>query len=96
MFASLTKTVAAAATAEALSATSLRVSWCTIQLKAGSTGTAIIKGPTAAATGGFTLSNPGDSFVIWSPASLHLAIDLAEVFCKVSVNGEGVDVSYVK
>ena len=81
---------------KALSPTSLRVSWCTIQGLITNTGKIAVSGQISSQPAGYTISNPGDSFVIWSPASLHVAIDLAEVFILPTVANEGVGISYVK
>jgi hypothetical protein len=76
--------------------TGLKVSWATIQALSTNGGQIKILAPTATSPVGYTIVNPGDSLVLWSPASLHLGIDLAEVFILPTVGGEGVSVIYVK
>jgi len=96
MVGTLQAAVASTTVAGALSSTSLRVSWATLQALQTNTQPVQVRAPAAASPTGYILANPGDSFVLWSPASLHLAIDLAEVFILPGVSGEGVCVTYVK
>lgn len=90
------KTVAATGTPEAITSSSERVSWATIQSKPTNTAVVNIRAPLVNSAVGYVIANPGDSIVLWSPASLHLAIDLNQVFIEVGVNGEGVNVTVVK
>lgn len=103
MVGTISKTVTAAATAEAISTGSNsttggghKVSWATIQAKLTNSMPVTVRAPTATSPDGYAIINPGDSFVLWSPASLHSAIDLTHVFIKVAVDGEGVNVIYVQ
>ena len=73
-----------------------RCTWATIQAKSTNTGIISIRAPFSSSDVGNELINPGDSIVLWAPASLHLAIDLAEVFMDPAVGGEGVNVTYVR
>ena len=103
MVITLSKVVAAAATAEAIvtpsdpnAAAGYRVSWATIQSKLTNTQAVSVRAPLATSPDGYFIVNPGDSLVLWAPASLHEAIDLTKVFIKVAVDGEGVNVIAVK
>jgi len=103
MVITLSKTVASAGTAEAITTASdpnaaagFRVSWATIQSKLTNTGTISIRAPLATSPDGYTMLSPGDSIVLWSLAAMDSGIDLTKVFIKVSVNGEGVNVTAVK
>lgn len=82
-----------------------RFSWCTIQSKpANGSGTLQVFGPTEPPADGqpgnllFELQNPGDSYVIWSPASLHLEGNLRHIYIKVANNNgtDGVNISRLK
>jgi len=103
MVITIDKSVTASATPEAIATASdaaaaagYRVSWATIQSRAGNTGTVKIRAPLVNSPVGYTMSFAGESIVLWSPASLHAAIDLTKVFIEVSVDGEGVSVTAVK
>ncbi len=87
---------ASTSVAVALSSTSLRVSWCTVQNKSTNAGRVVIKAPKATSPTGYEILNPGDSLVLWSPASLHLTIDLSEVFILPDNANDGVNFTYVK
>jgi hypothetical protein len=94
----LSKTVTAAGTAEALSATSIRVAAVTIQAKSGNTGSMYVGDSTvSAATGimiGVPVANKTPSFVrIQADDSTNL-FDLAHIWIDAAVNGEGVNCMY--
>lgn len=95
MIGTFTKTIAAAATPERLSATRQRVSWVTIQSTATNTKPAIV-GSESTAASGYELGSSGDSIVFWSTAGRDLAIDLYDIWIKVGADGEKVNVLYVK
>lgn len=103
MVGTINKTVTLAITPEAIALASetnvgsgFKVTWATIQSRPSNTGPVFIRAPFVNSQIGYTIGNPGDSLVLWAPASLHLAIDLSEVFVEVSGNGDGVSVIYVK
>ena len=105
-FKRLTKTVAAAATAEALSATSIRCSWFTVQPIMGdngatgkNTGRVWIGDSTVTNTGltGYMLEIPTadrrEALTV-APGNGADVFDLSKIFVAVGVNGEGVVVLY--
>ena len=85
------KTVAAAATAEAIAAASQRVKSLTVIAKTGNTGQVYVGGSDVGSSTNDGLA-PGDSLVI--PALGWL--DLSDVYIDVDTNGEGVDYYAVK
>lgn len=87
------KTMAAAGTAEAILSTRTEVISAIIQAKPGNTSTIKIR-DAAAGTDGLTL-NAGQTFEI-SARWVQDTFDLATVFLKAAVNGEGVDFVYWK
>lgn len=89
----LSKAITTSGTPEALSASALRVVAFSVQSKTGNTGTVHI--------GDSTVDNstkPGmlltEAQLIAFPPKQGFYYDLADVYVDVSVNGEGVDVTY--
>lgn len=82
------KAVTAAGTAEALSATSVRVSWVTVQALVDNT-TNVFVGAASVEDGLGVELAPGDShhFPIMAPNEKY---DLAEIYVDAATNGEGV------
>lgn len=102
MVGTLSRVVTSAATAQAIATASdvlvgsgFKVSWATIQAKQTNSAPVHVRAPLATSPNGYDIVNPGDSIVLWAPASLHAAIDLSKVFIDVDVDGEGVNVTYV-
>jgi hypothetical protein len=93
---SLKKTVTAAGTAEALSATTLKVSRCKIKALKSNTDLIYLGDSSVDSTTGYELNAEDEiSFTDLLDNPDQNCVDLAAVFIDSAVNGEGVAVIYV-
>lgn len=91
------KTVAAAGTAEAITATSIITPSVTIQAKAGNTNNIYVGDSTVDSTNGLILT-PGDVFTLEGEDRGGKGRDefmLTDIFIDADTNGEGVDIAYI-
>lgn len=82
------KTVTTAGTAEALSSSSVKVVWVTIQAKLDNTGYIYVGASTVSSTRGIVLQ-AGDSFT-FQTVERRYTYDLSKIYIDASVSGEGV------